>query len=388
MQLGLPRTPGARARTLMLGLVAAALVASGCGSSGEDGATTAVSTAAATAAADTTAADPALAAAKATVAKYSQVPQDIGVSEPLKQAPTGTVVFMRCSQPICERQSQGTEAAAKAMGMKFAESPPQGFTPETVSKAWKAGLALKPSIIVAPGTPTQLYQAELKQAGDAKIPVVTWSVPDAPGTVSIYGNEATALTQGQMAQFIAADAGGKGASTLYLNLAGGGVPAGLDGFKEGYAKACPDCKLTVLDIAISDLGRPSLASKVVSAVQKDPSINWITGTFGDMYIGVPQALQSAGIDGVKAITIAGQQANYEYIKAGQQTADVGFNMEFFGFKALDVAARMLAGQDPENTVGDIPIQFLTQENLDFPPSEPWPSVPDFPAKFTALWGGE
>jgi ABC-type sugar transport system substrate-binding protein len=255
MQAGLPGTPAARARTLMLGVAAAALVASGCGSSGNDGATTAASTAAA----DTTAANPALAEAKATVAKYSEVPQDIGVSAPLKAKPTGTVVFMRCSQPICERQSQGTEAATKAMGMRFAESPPQGFTPETVSKAWKAGLALKPSIIVAPGTPTQLYQAELKQAGDAKIPVITWSVPDAPGTVSIYGNQATALTQSQMAQFIAADSGGKGASTLYLNLAGGGVPAGLDGFKDGYAKACPDCKLTVLDIAISDLGRPTLA---------------------------------------------------------------------------------------------------------------------------------
>jgi ABC-type sugar transport system substrate-binding protein len=380
-----PRLCRGGLRMAAVGLAGVALFASGCGSSddtetstGSAGAGTSASTAPASSD------NPALAAAQERVIALSEPPTDIGVSEPLRRKPTGKVVFMRCSQPICERQSRGVAAAARAMGMEFADSPPLGFTPETVTKGWESGLAMDPAIIVAPGTPTQLFAGPLRRANDARIPVITWSVPDAPGTVTIYGNAQSATTMSDAASFIAADSNGDGAHVLYLKLAGGGVPAGIDGYNATIARACPDCKTTELDIAIADLGR-NVAGKVVSALQKDPDIDWITGTFGDMYIGVPPAVKAAGIGDVKSIFPAGQQTSYEYIENGQQTADIAFSMEFFGFKALDTAARILDGQYDENQPGDIPTQFLTERTLDFPPAEPWPSVPGFQQKFADLW---
>jgi ribose transport system substrate-binding protein len=335
-------------------------------------------------------APPTLAQAKATVAKYEQPPTELGVStEPLKTRPVGkTLVFMRCGVPICQEQSKALHEAGKVMGFRVLDSN-VGLSPEQINKGWAEGLRKNPDFIIATGVPSIVFKSQLAQAASRHIPVMVWSSPDLPGngiTVNLFGPKDHTLNGELMAQYIAAKSNGT-ANTLLLTAPEFAVHAfTLKGFQRAYKSACRGCGLTVLKVAGKDIGRV-IPGRVVSAVQQNPKITWIAAVFGDLEIGVPQALQSAGLGGkVNVFSTAGSRVNWQYVKSGQQTADLAYSMSFFGWKAVDTAARVLDGQYHASDIGPMANQFLTKANLTFNINAGWPAVPNFRDSFRKLWG--
>ena len=109
---------------------------------------------------------------------------------------------------------------------------------------------------------------------------------------------------------------------------------------------CPDCKLTELEFTVEQLFAGEHISAAVSELQKDGDINFIVTGFGDMLLGMPDALSGAGFE-VPAISQAGTPLNREMIAYGtMQVADVALPTSYLGWRAVDVGFRAIAGQDP------------------------------------------
>jgi hypothetical protein len=121
-----------------------------------------------------------------------------------------------------------------------------------------------------------------------------------------------------------------------------------------------------------------------------------------MLFGVPDALEAAGLaDQAKAISQAGGPLNFGFIAAGKhQVAEIGLASELLGWRAIDAAARVLAGQGPgrattpENAVveghpdilsGGLPLQILEAGSI-ADPAALWIGVAGFQDQFKALWG--
>jgi ABC-type sugar transport system substrate-binding protein len=173
------------------------------------------------------------------------------------------------------------------------------------------------------------------------------------------------------------------------------------GFKDEIAKACAKCTVKVNEIAVTDIGT-NLPGQITSALQADPKLDTIAYAFGGMLFGVPDALKAAGLmDQAKAVSQAGGPLNFGFIAAGEhQVAEVGLASELLGWRAVDAAARILAGQGPGRAEtpatakldghadvlsGGLPLQILEKDAIK-DPTALWPGVAGFQDQFKKLWG--
>lgn len=174
-----------------------------------------------------------------------------------------------------------------------------------------------------------------------------------------------------------------------------------EGFNDEIARACPDCSVDVIEVAVTDLGT-NLPGQIVSELQSNADLDLVVYAFGGMLFGVPEAIESAGLgDQAVAISQAGGPLNFGFIAAGQhQVAEVAIASELMGWRAIDAAARILAGGDPGRAetpemavidghpdvlVGGLPLQILEADSIE-DPTALWPGVDGFQEQFTAIWG--
>ena len=173
-----------------------------------------------------------------------------------------------------------------------------------------------------------------------------------------------------------------------------------DGFTTEMAAVCVDCKVTSLEFTVEQLIAGEHISAAVSEFQKDPEINFLVTGFGDMLLGMPEALGAIDID-VPAISQAGTPANYQLIADGSlQVADVALPTGLLGWRAIDAGLRAIAGQSPgefarrplteieghpDINIAGIPLAILEQGSI-ADPTISWPAIDDYQGKFKALWG--
>ncbi len=406
-----------RAHLVVAVLFAGALVASACGSDSTTNsgttataATTVAPAATTTAAAGTTSAAPATTAApsggdaQARVDEFRKPVTALPFSEPVA-APKGKKIFyVQCSVPVCEEIKTGIEGAATALGWSF-ESAAHKDTPETVASAFDAAIAAKPDVVLTSGNPREWFASQLKTLEDAKVPVVAWSIPESyePGN----GIAANLLTDDDyyfygvlMADYAATQS--KNKNILFVGLPTFPVLSTVQkGFQDEIKKVCPECKVDTQEVAVTDLG-VNLPGQIVSKLQANKDLDFLAYAFGGMLFGVPEALQSAGlIDQAKAVSQAGGPLNFGFIADGQhQEAEVGLASELLGWRAVDVAARVLAGQEPGRAtppagakvdghpdilVNGLPLQILEKDSIQ-DPAALWPGVEGFQDQFKKLWG--
>ncbi len=142
---------------------------------------------------------------------------------------------------------------------------------------------------------------------------------------------------------------------------------------------------------------------MVSELQANPGIDMVAYAFGGMLFGVPEAIAAADLgDQAKAISQAGGPLNFGFITSGQhQVAEVGIASELLGWRAIDAAARILAGEGPgradtpPNAVinghpdilaGGLPLQILEADSI-ADPTVLWPGVVGFQNQFETIWAG-
>ena len=329
---------------------------------------------------------------------------ELPLSTPISLEAGTKVFYVQCGVAVCSEIAVGVEAAAAAAGWVYETSSHQD-TPDTVASAFDAAIAAQPDVILTSGNPREWFAPQLEELRASGIPVVAWSLPEAyePGD----GIDANLLTQDDYYFYGVLMADYAAATTTTGTILFVGLPVFpvlsivQEGFNDEIAKACPDCSVTISEVAITDLGT-NLPGQITSALQADPELDTIVYAFGGMLFGVPDALESAGlIDQAKAVSQAGGPLNFGFIAEGKhQVAEVGIASELLGWRAIDAAARVLAGEGPgraetpEGAIidgrpdvlsGGLPLQILEQDSI-ADPTALWPGVDGFQDQFQALWG--
>jgi ribose transport system substrate-binding protein len=417
----------APARLLAAGLVAAGLLVAACGDDDASTDTTAAAaetTAAAvetTAAAETTApaAETTAPAAETTAAPaeglasadalarveaFRQPVTELPFSTPVAAEAGKKVFYVQCGVAVCAEIAVGIEAAAAAAGWTY-ETASHQDTPDTVASAFDAAIAAGADVILTSGNPREWFASQLATLKDSGIPVIAWSLPEGyePGD----GIAANLLTQDDYYFYGVLMADYAAATTVTGNIHFVGLPTFpvlsivQQGFTDEIAKACPTCTVEVSEVAVTDIGT-NLPGQITSALQANPDLDMIVYAFGGMLYGVPDALDAAGlVNQAKAVSQAGGPLNFGFIANDQhQVAEVALASELLGWRAIDAAARVLAGEGPgraetpANAVvdghpdilsGGLPLQILEKGSI-ADPSALWIGVEGFQDQFKALWG--
>ncbi len=344
----------------------------------------------------TTAASGGLAAAQAIADAAVKNPTSIGIVNKLsKVPPTGKyIVIVESPQPVTHVKNLAFAEAAKLFGWRT-QTLIEGTGPQDAAKSLTQAVALKPDAILISGSDLNSLRAPLDAATAAKIPVLAETVTN-PKSGSVFDVSIDSTPQVQnvaklMANYVAAKSGGK-ANALVVNIPLYDVLTSYTKqFQATLASACPSCKSSVLDQQITDLGTKTPAA-VVSAIQRNPSINWVIFTIGDLTIGLPAALRAAGLS--NKVSIGGEtptQANLAELKTNTTEAWTGFSAPILGYRDADMMARFFNG-DPLTPGGDaliLPTQIITHDNVGSIVTDStgyYQGVADFQAQFKALWG--
>lgn len=339
------------------------------------------------------------------VAAFRQPVTELPIGSPIVPAAGTKLFYVQCSVPVCAEIAIGIEAAAAAAGWEY-ETASHQDTPDTVASAFDAAIAAQPDVVLTSGNPREWFASQLTTLEEQGIPVVAWSLPEPyePGggiDVNLLTNDDYYFYGVLMADYAAVTSTTK--NILFVGLPTFPVLSTVqEGFEAEIAAECPDCTVEVTEVAVTDLGT-NLPGTIVSALQANPELDMIVYAFGGMLFGVPEAIEAAGLgDQAVAISQAGGPLNFGYITAGQhQVAEVGIASELLGWRAVDAAARILAGEGPGRAeapalsavdgrpdilAGGLPLQILEADSI-ADPTALWPGVEGFQDQFTALWAG-
>jgi ribose transport system substrate-binding protein len=397
-----------RSRRLFAGMLVAGLALAACGGDDDSAATTVAP--ATTATEDTspeTDSDTSAVSSVAVdrVAAFLQPVTELPFNETVALEAGQSLFYIQCGVAVCAEIAEGLQAAAEAAGWTYQTASHQD-TPDTVASAFDAAIAAQPDVVLTSGNPREWFASQLDTLESQGIPVVAWSLPEVyePGD----GISVNLLTQDDyyfygvlMADYAAVNSANR--DILFVGLPTFPVLSIVQqGFEDEIAAVCPDCNVKIIEVAVTDLGT-NLPGLIISELQTNPDLDMISYAFGGMLFGVPEAIESAGLGNqAKAVSQAGGPLNFGFITSGQhQVAEVGIASELLGWRALDAAARILAGEGPGRATtpgsaqiagrpdilsGGLPLQILQADSID-DPSALWPGVDGFQDLFTQLWAG-
>ncbi|MFH8492772.1 sugar ABC transporter substrate-binding protein [Streptomyces coeruleorubidus] len=334
-------------------------------------------------------ASPGLTAARAALAKYSERPATISVTEPVGKAiPKGKKIdFILCGVQSCKDLAGFFTEAAKELGWEVKQIATQG-TPESVQAAYEQAVRDKPDAVVASGFPRAVYAKQLAQLKAAGIPVIQSNADDVTGDgISLLKNGPKDVgVQGEMlASWVVSNSGAK-ADTVYFDLPAYTILKPVkDSFAAKYKEWCDGCALDNVDVPITAVGK-DMPDRVVSYLRSHPKVTHVVFSLGLLNVGVPAALKTAGITGKHIVVNVGDAQNYQYIQGGLTDGAMALNSHETAWLQADALARHFTGQSM--AVGQkaaLPNMLVTKDNLPSADGD-FPIVEDYEKQFKALWG--
>ena len=314
----------------------------------------------------------------------------IGISDPLLKMPIGAKVdILVVGDPYTTAVANTVKEVGSKLGLEVTLVE-AGFTADAISRAWTTAVNDNPDLVIAAGFPTTMYRAQLQQLRDqgGKYLAYSLGVEGTPDGVDVQLHDAAEYQRlgADLADWVAVDSNG-GANALFY-----GAPdiETVNAIERGYTsrleEVCPACKSKTVDVSISDIGT-NLPGQLVSALQRDPDVNYIVASIADMYTGMAQALRQADLqDRVRAVTLNGNTDTLKEIQQdGVLRAELDTSPTMFGYRIADAAARILTGQTVP--IADDPAKFNTFSNIDFDVTKPWVGYEGFEEDYENLWAG-
>jgi ribose transport system substrate-binding protein len=166
-----------------------------------------------------------------------------------------------------------------------------------------------------------------------------------------------------MADKVILDTNGKAnALVLTVNQVLATVPL-VSGIRKEFARYCKGCKLTFIDRTIPDLAK--YTSDVSTALVKDPKVNYVIAIYDSAQ--APQALAGIRVAGrigkVHLVCFNGTPSFLPSVKNDPTvTLDVGENLDWIAYGAIDQDMRVLAGLKPVANEF-IPLRVWTKANI-------------------------
>jgi len=342
----------------------------------------------------TTSADASAAAASAPE-PITTPPAKINVTTPLEAAPAAgkTFFWLQCELPICEKIGGGVEAAVEAAGWNFETLVFKAADP---GSGVQSAVQQSPDVIGITGIPSAAIKSQLKEAADAGIPVVTCSPgPEEPSptTYAAICSQTTGPDGENLAKWAIKDSGGDAHMVMVTIPSFPSLQTTVDGMNAVLEEHCPGCSSGELDLTVEDLAGGQVASKLVAYLQSNPDTNYVVFNFGDLEIGVPEALKAAGFeDKVKLIgNGAGPQQFQALIDGGMDAAWVAYPAVYEGWEMVDAALRLVdGGKLPDGYQEEV--QALPSYIVDTPeaaealaPELDYEGPADYQEQFKKLW---
>jgi ribose transport system substrate-binding protein len=334
-----------------------------------------------------------IADAKAMVAKAMEKPTFVAPGEPFDMKKLEGkhiwIITSTMAVPFVATIAKSAQDAAAKAGIDAKLFDGKGNVSE-----WNRGLAQAVAQhadgIITVGASPELMKAPMKDALDAKIPVVDavtadQSAPLVPGTFAHVSISFIHSGELQAAYAIARSEGKANVLVLGDNEFPGEVSR-VEGMQSAFKAMCPDCKVTVEDTQVANLGT-KLGQQAQTLLRRDPATNFVLPTYDAQAIFVVPAIKAANFD--RTIEVIGSDAvpsNLDWIRQGNiQVGDVGEPSVWLGWAALDEVARGMLGMAPVDE--KIPLRLFTQENLkDISNDENELFGGDFVAEYNKLWG--
>jgi ribose transport system substrate-binding protein len=290
---------------------------------------------------------------------------------------------------VCAGFEQGLTPAAKALGWTL-KSISFAPTPQAEVSAIQTAVQEKPSGIFYTGLDRAAIQSALAQAQAAHIPVVNGYEVDGakpPVIANIADGPRNEFAPVAAADWIAADGGCKGDTAVYTIPTYPILVYTTSKFVPTLKSLCPSMKVTVVNVQATDVGT-KIPTDVTGTLQQNPNIKYVAFSFGDMALGVPAAMKSAGVSAKIVGYGAGEPGNVENVANGSEAAETGYNIPYGGWRAMDAFARYYTGDSYTiDTTAPNAGQLFTSNNAKGVTS--WAqmaTVNDMPAAFEKLWG--
>jgi ribose transport system substrate-binding protein len=331
-----------------------------------------------------------LASAESATATAEKVPTAILQSAlgAFKPKAKGLIFHVACNLALegCSKIANGIKAGAAAIGYKF-KLCNGGTTANQISACFQQGIAAHPTAIVVNGIGYADAQPSFVAAHKAHVPIVgtfTGDSPGVPGVVTeVAGN--TCVQQAKtIANAIIADSKGTanvlfvGTNTYECNV------QRQDGFVS-QMKTCPTCKVSTLSFAI-DAVTSQLPSQLQAALQANPNLTYVVGTFDAVALAATVAIRQAGkTNSIKVAGFDGDAPDLQLVAKGdiQKWDDVTGGSEP-GFAAVDAAARNAVGKKVP-AVTNITSLLVTKQNYSqIAPAYQGPK--GYAKEFAKLWG--
>jgi ABC-type sugar transport system substrate-binding protein len=383
-----------RSRYAIAVIVATALAAAGCSSSG--GSKPAASGTSGSSAAATTSAASAT-KAQAALAPYLKAPTALTVTTPLSaRPPTGkTVYFLSDGIPISQQISTGIQGASAVLGWNSKVITWNPSNPASINSAMLTAVNAGADAIVFPATDAAALSGGLAAAAQKGVIVIGDATGNPAGTAGITAEVNSALTAGVtwgklIGLGIAADAEKAGQTAHVVNVTAPVYATVLKPTDDSEAATlktyCAQCTFNTLDISAQDLFAGKTPQLVVSYLQSHPDTTAISvRATGLLQPGLTTALKAAGMSKIKVygdVPLAPQLAE---LKAGTAAGYAVDPLAVTGWMCVDAIARQLVDKDGAvYTTADTPQWWLTQ-STDFDPSAV-PLIPlDYEAQFKKMW---
>jgi ribose transport system substrate-binding protein len=354
----------------------AALFAAGCGSSSNNSTATSTSASSSTTNA-TPAAQPAGAsAAKQIVDEAMKIPafklNAPGFDASKAKGKTIFNVVFRSGDAYIDAQTKQMEDIASKYGIKMVSFATQG-TPTDWARGIEQAIAQKADLILLETDPHAVLP-QLKKAKAAKIPVVLlhWYATgeSVPADVAPYiAAQITApFHPGHRIDVAYAISQTDGPVNALIIQSSDITPSEgiVASMKKDFAELCgAKCKVKVIDVPATKWAT-GLTSAVRTALNEDPTINWVMPLFDAMTLTAAPAITAAGKTGkVKIATFNGTPAVMNLMNTGKVLdADAGENVNWLGYAFMDQAMRVLSGAAPiADGNEEIALRLFTPKNI-------------------------
>jgi ribose transport system substrate-binding protein len=376
-------------RTAVIATVAA-LALTACSSSGSSTSSSTGPTGS-TGSSSTSGTSAGLAAAAAAVTKYSALPTDLTVTQPLPAAPEKgkSVVFLQCEVPQCKDGGDGFRAAAAAVGWSTKTLAWKTTDPASLVSAMQQALTLspKPYAVSISGLPQALWGSQVAAYEKAGVLLIPWSLGPVTLSKTIIAEVLSPddiMFQGKLlADWFITDSQGKGKVLVQNVPQYPSIDEEATGFRNEVSAACPDCSVTKLDVTGSQVASNGVTSAIVSALQRDPSIKYLASADIALAPGLPAALKTAGIN-VKILGGAAGPVDEQGVRDGTIEVVMKNDLVYAGWLMIDALVRHAAGLPVAPNGGGIVEQILTKATI--APADSTALIPaNYPDLFKKLW---
>ena len=195
----------------------------------------------------------------------------------------------------------------------------------------------------------------------------------------------------RLANLVTIDSGGT-ANVMMVNIPDFAVLVKEREGSEAADKAnCPGCKFTEPALTLDQLLAGEVPGVIVSALQADPSVNYVHFAFDGLTGGVTQTLKDADLlEGRKLVGVDFSAAVLQEVVDGTMQFWSANPKEYSGWLMIDAMARHSIGQEntEERANATLPSFFVSTADQAQPliATDGWPGPEGMAEQFKTLWG--